>query len=354
MALLSNSNIGVGRKNYIINGDFRLWQRGIDSGSIASATKTYIPDRFHIYHSSDGLMRFTQSQSAPTVLESGHYFSDSAYILVPTADASIGASQYSYMGYTVEGYDFRHLVASEFITLSFWVRSSVTGTYCVKFGNSGADRSYIAEYVVNTASTWEKKIITIPMNFSGGTWNYTNGSGLLILWVLASGSTFHTTANIWATGNYLSTSNQVNFMSSTSNEIRFNGIQLECGPNGTDFEMRHISEELSLAQRYYEKSYNLSVNPGTVANEGILVFTAPATGTFYLNAPFKTTKRVSGLATVKFYSPTTGVADKARDTTGGGDVTVTNDYFAENFLLGHITATADRVYSYQWAASAEL
>lgn len=353
MALLGNTNIGVGRKNYIINGDFRLWQRGIDTGSVASATKTYMADRFYIYHSSDGALRFAQSQSVPTIAESGHFFSDSAYILVPTADASIAAGQYAYLGYAVEGYDFRHLVASEFITLSFWVRSNITGVYCVKFGNSGADRSYIAQYTVNSASVWEKKIITIPMNFSGGTWNYTNGIGLLILFMLSCGSTFHTTANTWASGNYLATSSQVNFMSSTANEFRLNGVQLECGPNATDFEMRHISEELFLCQRYCEKSYELTVNPGTATTTDGTLFGVRANGGTVMTAYYKVSKREK--VTPTLYSPVTGTAGQLRNYQTGTDQAASVGFSSmSNFNVTASSASVNDMCGVNWLCSAEL
>jgi hypothetical protein len=256
MALLSNSNIGIGRRNYIINGDFRLWQRGTDRLNITSSgSRTYLADRFYVSNFSDGVLRYTQSQSVPTVSESGHYFTDSLYFIVTTADTSLSSSQYSAIGYSVEGYDARALYANTYITLSFWIRAYKTGIYSLSIRNATPDRSYVSEYVINQSNAWEKKIITIPMysSLSSGTWETTYNEGFSIWWTIAapSGGTYSTsTLDTWLNGNYIASNNQVNGLDSINNEVRLNGVQLEVGSIATDFEMRHISEELNLAKRY--------------------------------------------------------------------------------------------------------
>lgn len=354
MALLGNSNIGVGRKNYIINGDFRLWQRGIDTGVVPTTTTKYMPDRFCIIHVSDGALRLAQSQSFPTPAESGHLFTDSAYVLVPTADATIGSSQHASLRYMVEGYDFRHLIANQFITLSFWVRSNVTGIYCVVFRNNGFDRCYIKEYTINSINTWEKKILTIPMNFTGGSWNYTNGTGLAIFWMLACGSSFYGTKDIWNSSNVLASSNQVNFMSSTSNEFRINGVQLECGPIATDFEMRHIAEELTLAQRYYEKSYALTTAPGTVSNDGRNIQTTAIANDYFTVRYCVRKRNTGGAVIVTPYSYTDGASGVYRNASANSNQTPSGtNSFESSFELVSVAAI-NQICGFHWTSDSEL
>ena len=121
-------------------------------------------------------MAITQSTDVPA--NSG--FSNSLRVSVSTADTSIAAGDYAVLDQVIEGYNVVDLVGVPF-TLSFWVKSSKTGIHCFKLGNINGDRSYIAEYTISAANTWEKKIITISVGIpADGTWNYTNGAGLSV------------------------------------------------------------------------------------------------------------------------------------------------------------------------------
>ena len=235
---------GIYRRNVIINGDMRIAQRG--TSVAASAGETYLVDRFSLNNQTDGA--FTLSQYTASVPAGFRY---STYAAVSTADTSIGAAQYAGFCTKIEGYDFAPLVGKT-CTLSFWVYSTRTGTYCVAFTNSGNDRAYIATYTINQASTWEYKTITVTFDFSGGTWNYTNGVGLKVWWMMACGSNYHATANAWQSGAYLATSSQVNVMQSTSDAFGVTGVQLEIGSAATQFEYRPYRHELALCQRYYQ------------------------------------------------------------------------------------------------------
>lgn len=234
---------GIYRRNVIINGDMRIAQRG--TSVAASAGETYLVDRFSLNNQTDGA--FTLSQYTASVPAGFRY---STYAAVSTADTSIGAAQYAGFCTKIEGYDFAPLVGKT-CTLSFWVYSTRTGTYCVAFTNSGNDRAYIATYTINQASTWEYKTITVTFDFSGGTWNYTNGVGLKVWWMMACGSNYHATANAWQSGAYLATSSQVNVMQSTSDAFGVTGVQLEIGSAATQFEYRPYRHELALCQRYF-------------------------------------------------------------------------------------------------------
>jgi hypothetical protein len=236
-------------ENTIINGDFEVWQRGTSFAAIA--TSAYSADRF-VYHKS-GTMVHTVSRSTtvPTVAQSGHGSYYSIKVDCTTADAALGVSDYTFLRYNMEGVDF-HPHQGSYGTLSFWVRATKVGTYCVSFGNSGSDRSYIAEYSITTSDTWEKKTVTVNFNDTGGTWDYTTGIGLKINFILGMGSTYHGSAGTWSGSNLLSTSNQVNSTDSTDNDFYLSQVRFERGQVANTFESRHFTDELSLCNRYYQ------------------------------------------------------------------------------------------------------
>ena len=138
------------------------------------------------------------------------------------------------------------------ITISFWVKSSLTGTFAVGLLNSATDRSYVTNYTINSANTWEQKSVTIPGDTTG-TWLTTNGVGLSLGFTLSCGSTRHTTANIWTSGTYQSTSSQVDLTATTGATFYITGVQLERGSTASSFEYRPYGTELFLCQRYYER-----------------------------------------------------------------------------------------------------
>jgi hypothetical protein len=140
-------------------------------------------------------------------------------------------------------------LVGEPITLSFWVRSSVTGTYCVYFVNGAYNRSYVATYTISAANTWEQKSITIVGDTSG-TWPTDNSRAMAVGWSLGSGSSFTTTAGSWQAGEYQQTSSQAAWSSTTGATFYITGVQLEVGSTATPFERRLYNQELANCQRY--------------------------------------------------------------------------------------------------------
>jgi hypothetical protein len=236
-------------KNAIINGAFDIWQRGTSFAAIANSA--FSADRWRHQDNSEVVHTESRSTDVPTVAQAGVLANYSLLIDCTTADSSIGAAQYAGTSHNVEGYNWRKFAQRD-LTLSFWVKATKTGTYCVSFRNSGSDRSYVAEYTVGAAGTWEKKTINIPASPSAGTWDYTTGTGLQIWFTLAVGSDYQTTAGAWTTGNYLGTANHVNACDSTSNDFRLALVQLEVGDVATDFEIVDHALEFWRCMRYYQ------------------------------------------------------------------------------------------------------
>jgi hypothetical protein len=310
------------RKNILINGDFDVWQRGTSFAAAAAAT--YSADR--LMYTKIGTMVHTLSRSTdvPTQAQSGHKSNYSLLVDCTTADVTIAPTDVCYITQKIEGYNFRHLEGNT-ITISFWVKGTKTGIHCVALQNTAFDRSYVVEYTIDATATWEKKTITITLDYSGGTWDYTSGIGLRLVFTLVSGTTRQTTANAWATGDFVATSNQVTATDSVANDFRIAQVQLEKGSAATEFEHSSIGEELELCQRYYVSrtgDNNREVYSGDVSSSS----------TYYHRVTFQTSMRdnptivTSSLTSVSgFPSTAPTVADispsgfrMAKTTAGGG------------------------------------
>lgn len=237
----------AGLRNKIINGKMEIAQRG--TSFVSPASNTYNLDRWVLGIAGTGVVTVSQQADVP----SSNEFQSSLRVAVTTADASIAATDLLLVTQRVEGYNARDLIGRTF-TLSFWVRSSKTGIHCVAFRNGGADRSYVLEYTVNVANTWEQKSVTVSGGLiTAGTWDWTSGVGVSVLFAAAAGSTFQTTAGAWQTGNFQATANQVNCLDTIGNIFAITGVQLEVGSVATPFEHRPYGMELTLAQRYYQR-----------------------------------------------------------------------------------------------------
>jgi hypothetical protein len=242
----------TGFKNRIINPGMVIDQRNAGAAVTVNnaAALQYSVDRFYGYgQTSDGVFTLQQDSDVP----SGQGFRNSLKATVTTADASIGATQLYQIGQRIEGFnvsDFGLGTASAAqITFSFWVRSSLTGTFGGALQNGGQNRSYPFSYTISAANTWEKKTITLTGDTSG-TWLTTNGTGLEVIWGLGVGSTYLGTANAWA-GSYLSgVTGQTQVISTLSATLYITGVQLERGSNATSFEFRDYGRELAMCQRY--------------------------------------------------------------------------------------------------------
>jgi hypothetical protein len=339
-------------RNVIINGDFNIWQRGTSFVSIADAA--YSVDRFQYAKSGSMVHDLTRSTDVPSFAQAGRLFNYSVKIDCQTIDSSITSGKYCAFNQVIEGYNWLAL-AQKPTTLSFWVKSTKTGTFCVALRNSGADRSCVAEFTINASNTWEKKVINFPASPAAGTWNYTNGIGATLSFTLAAGSAIQITPNSWQTANAIATSNQVNACDNASNDFYLCGIQLEAGLVATPFEQRSIQHELQLCQRYFERSYNIETPTGTVEENQAAWGNVNSADTTLLcvNVDFKSIKRTTPSITA--YNTSTGAAgsfiagstSKNVSTVVGGTKGIGRLYATSGMTAG--------VYArFHWVADAEL
>jgi len=268
-----------GRKNIFINGDMVIAQRG------TSATTTggyHNIDRWNYQHSTDGGFSGTQSSDVP----SGTGFRKSLLWTVTSADSSFSSGQYAYIRQVVEGQNCAHLKLgtsdAKTITLSFYVKSSVTGTFSGAMCNDDFNRSYPYTYTINSANTWEKKSVTIPCDTSG-TWKIDNDRGFFMTWALGSGSQYLGTAGQWNASGQIAAAGTTNLMATNGATWYLTGCQVEIGDTATDFEHRSFGEELSLCHRYFFNVLDgatgqFPVNHGnaiSTGNNGHIAFTIP-------------------------------------------------------------------------------
>lgn len=258
---LSNlSGIATGFKNKIINGDFDVWQRGTSFAAVAN--NSLQADRWNLQYAGDTLVgTVSKTASYPTVAQSGKYGTTCFGYQVTTAEAAVAATDLCGIGQNIEGHTYK-LLKGKTCTFSFWVASAITGTYCVSFRFGDGSYSYIAEYTIDSASTWEKKTVTLTFDQDATVEETGNGVGLYIFFMLMCGSTYHSAGtDAWEAGNFLVTSNQVNFCANLNATFVLAQVQLEEGSVATPFDDRNYGEELILCQRFFEKSFGIDITP---------------------------------------------------------------------------------------------
>jgi len=287
-AQLSSLNGGAlsGARNRIINGDMRIDQRNAGA-SVTPATggASYPVDRFSISVSQNSKCTMQQNAGAVTPPTGfSHYLG-----FTSSSSYSITSSDYFGIQHKIEGFNFSDFsfgtASAKQVTLSFWVRSSLTGTFGVNFQNGGQTRSYGATYTINAANTWEQKTITIAGD-SSGTWASDNTSGLIMTFGVGIGSTYSIASGSWQTTtspNGFGTTGATSVVGTNGATFYITGVQLEAGSVATPFERRSYGQELALAQRYYQN------------NGAILVQSSAGFGnTMYLPVIMRATPTVAG------------------------------------------------------------
>jgi len=251
----------LSHRNMIINGGMQVWQRATTTTTATSSFDTV--DRWSTNNGTGGAYTTEKhSMSLAEINTTGH--ATALQVDCTTIDSSIGASQYANVFTRIEAQDCQHLqygsASAKTLTLSFWVKSNKTGTYTIYLAKDDATAYYYQrEYTISSADTWEQKTITITptagstslITGSGGIIANDNGRGLTLGFNFAFGSTFHGSNDTWSASASYATSNQVNWMDSTSNNFYLTGVQLELGSNATPFEHWSYGDELARCLRYY-------------------------------------------------------------------------------------------------------
>jgi len=258
MALIKVKTGGVddttnlGRRNLIINGAMEIDQRNNNSAYTLSGSANFSADRYKVWSN------ITSGSAVQVVSDAPSGFTKSMKITVGTGATPTGAD-YGRVYNSIEGYDWAKMrwgfSDAKDATISFWVKSSVTGTFGVGIG-SGNSYFYNTSYTVNSANTWEYKTVTISGYTSGGITEFpiTNGVGASLMFDLGEGPSRSTTLNTWSTHPSYSLaglSGGTKILATSGATWQVTGIQIEEGSSATPFEHRPYAEELALCQRYY-------------------------------------------------------------------------------------------------------
>ena len=245
-------------RNRIINGDMRIDQRNAGASvTPASGTSTYLVDRWRNYVSQAS--KLTAQQNAGSVTPPAG-FSNYMGITSSSSYAVVSSDIFTF-NQPIEGYNVSDLAwgtaNAKTVTLSFWVRSSLTGTFGGALGNSTGDASYPFTYIISSANTWEQKTITIT-GATTGTWNSVSSTGIFLIFGLGVGSTWSGTAGSWSGNNYYSATGATSVVGTNGATWYITGVQFEVGTTATPFEFRQYGTELALCQRYYQRLYGPS------------------------------------------------------------------------------------------------
>jgi hypothetical protein len=336
-------------RNVVINGAMQVAQRGTSTASITT-DGYYTADRMIIRNTSLGTWTQSIENDAPT----GSGFRKSLKMLCTTADAAPAAGDILFFGQINEGQNLQRFLkgtaSAKQFSLSFWVKSNVTGTYIAELQDLDNTRQVSASYTVSASATWEKKTITFPADTTGAFDNDNAGSLSLNFWLGAgSDRTSGTLNTTWAS---LTNANRVvgqtNVAAATNNYWQITGVQLEAGAVATPFEFEDYGVTLAKCQRYYYQNRQVYYTAAT----------AVTTNAYSSRVTFPTTMRADS-ATVTVYSGSdlagTSGSFTAYNSTGGGTVeavtveAIMTDGF--QFFSGTSTRT---LFTGSWKVSAEL
>jgi hypothetical protein len=345
-------------KNKLINGQFQIDQRNAGA-SVSVSGGAYTLDRWN-YDPSASLSWYTFQQNGGSVTPPAGF---SNYLGITSTGANTPTSgQFSVVAQYIEGFNTADLAFGTAnavaVTLSFWIRSSLTGTFGGALQNSAVNRSYPFTYTISSANTWEKKSITIAGDTSGTWIGATNGVGLRLVFNLGTGSTYQGTAGAWAGADYRSATGATNISATNGATWYVTGVQLEKGSTATSFDYRPYGTELVLCQRYYQKSYAQATVPGTSIgiNETIqFSFGTAGSGIIGTFVNFPTTMRADPTLTVYDIAGNSArVTILDTGATSTNNITLNTSNGTQTRMMVRIFGTSAAGMCFMYQVSAEL
>jgi len=360
VSIAQGGSNNVTQRNRIINGAMVIDQRNAGA-SVTPTTNQYSLDRWEFYVTQSSKVTF--QQNAGSVTPPAGFKNYLGFTVGASANVTVGATDLFIIDQYIEGYNIADLgfgaAGASTVTLSFWVRSSLTGTFGGSLTNSGNSRSYPFTYTISAANTWEQKTLTVSGD-TAGTWLSTNGTGLGVRFSIGTGSTYLGTAGTWAGAGYFGATGQTNLVTTNSATFYITGVQLEAGTTASPFEYRQYGTELALCQRYYEKSYNIDVVPGTSTAVGIIsgfgVQGATSTLEVDAGASFKANKRAT--PTIAYWDQVGNSGKCTRvqlGVTGNNNSTIADNNIGASSFFSYSAsgATASAIW-FHYTATAEL
>ena len=344
-----------GFKNRLINGAMVIDQRNAGASvTIGSANGLYTLDRYTWYTSQASKLSTQQSSTAPTG------FTKSMLVTSLSAYTPV-SGDYFFVRQGIEGFNIADLAwgtaNAAAVTLSFWVRSSLTGTFGGQLLSSNGAYCYVYSYTINAANTWEQKTITI-VGPTTGTFNTDNTGGTFVSFTLASARTVASTG--WQTvGTGADTvTGSVNLTATNGATFYITGVQLEKGSTATSFDYRPYGTELALCQRYYCKTFDIGTAPGNnITTSGAFMLGNISSGNYEPSTTWRFPVDMRTAPTLTLYNPETGTT--AQWSAGGGTVSAgaralfvaTSSAVIDNT---DVTLTGLNSWRIQAASSAEL
>ena len=306
-------------RNLIYNGAMQINQRSASTASITNGGY-YTADRWLV--STEANMFGTWTQSVENDAPTGSGLRRSLKMVCTTADATPAAGDYIQVVQLLEGQDLQRIAkgtsSAQQLTLSFWVKSNVTGTYIAELRDvDNSNRTVAASYTISASATWERKTITFPADTTGA-FDNDNAASLSLGFWLGAGSTYNSGSSLGTTWNTTTNTRAVggtNLAAATNNYWQITGVQLETGSVATPFEFKSFGQELRECQRYYCKSFPVGTAPADNQGGGV-GSTNSATQNFFSVAQVSFPVEMRAAPTITYYNPSAVNANKIRDASG--------------------------------------
>ena len=361
-AKLSSTAQYTGFKNRIINGAMTIDQRNAGASVNPTANiPTYIVDRFSAYQSQSS--KFTVQQDAGAVTPPAGFTDYLGF--TSSSSYSITSTDIFLLQQPIEGFNVADLgwgtANAKTVTISFWVRSSLTGTFGGSLRNAAGNRSYPFTYTISASSTWEYKTITVAGDTTG-TWLITNGTGVLLNFGLGVGSSLSGGAGSWDNFNFLSATGATSVVGTNGATFYITGVQFEVGSSATSFDIRSYGTELALCQRYAASTFPIGTAWGQ--NKGAsscLIVSSTGTDTGYgMQVPWRFPVAMRATpSTITTYNPVAANAN-VRNFALSADRTVSALGFSQNgsnsvaVTMGTSTDAVGMTYGVHISVHAEL